>query len=55
MKITIEIPDDCYGDYLDKDDNLIITPPPVVTGQKGSSCWIGHLTNGNVLDLRWLV
>ena len=29
MKITIEIPDDCYGDYLDEDDNLIITPPPV--------------------------
>ena len=29
MKITIEIPDDCYGYYLDEDDNLIITPPPV--------------------------
>ena len=29
MKITIEIPDDCYGDYLDEDDSLIITPPPV--------------------------
>ena len=29
MKITIEIPDDCYGDYMDEDDNLIITPPPV--------------------------
>ena len=29
MKITIEIPDDCYGDYLDEDDNLIITPPPI--------------------------
>ena len=29
MKITIEIPDDCLGDYLDEDDNLIITPPPV--------------------------
>ena len=29
MKITIEIPDDCYGDCLDEDDNLIITPPPV--------------------------
>ena len=27
MKITIEIPDDCYGDYLDEDDNLRITPP----------------------------
>ena len=29
MKITIEIPDDCYGDYLDEADNLIINPPPV--------------------------
>ena len=29
MKITIEIPDKCYGDYLDEDDNLIINPPPV--------------------------
>ena len=29
MKITIEIPDDSYGDYMDEDDNLIITPPPV--------------------------
>lgn len=27
MEITIEIPDDCYGDYLDEDDNLIIIPP----------------------------
>ena len=29
MEITIEIPDDCYGDYLDEDDNLIITPQPI--------------------------
>ena len=29
MKITIEIPDDCYGYYLDEEDNLIITPPPI--------------------------
>ena len=29
MKITIEIPDDCYGDYMDEDDNLIIVSPPV--------------------------
>ena len=29
MKIMIEIPDDCYGDYLDEDDNLIFNPPPV--------------------------
>ena len=28
MKISIEIPDDCYGGYMDEDDNLIITPPP---------------------------
>ena len=29
MKITIEIPDSCYGEYFDEDDNLIINPPPV--------------------------
>ena len=29
MKITIEISDDCYGDYMDEDDNLIIVSPPV--------------------------
>ena len=29
MKITIEIPDDCYGDYMDEDDNLIVNVPPV--------------------------
>ena len=29
MKITIEMPDDCYGDYMDEDDNLIIVSPPV--------------------------
>ena len=29
MKITIEIPDDCYGDYTDEDDNLIVNAPPV--------------------------
>ena len=29
MKITIEIPDDCYGEYFDEDSNLIVTPAPV--------------------------
>ena len=29
MKITIEIPDECYGDYVDEDDNLIVNVPPV--------------------------
>ena len=29
MKITIEIPGDCYGDYMDEDDNLIIVSPSV--------------------------
>ena len=29
MKITIEIPDDCYGEYFDEDDNLIVQEPPV--------------------------
>ena len=28
MKITIEIPDDCYGESFDEDDNLIISEPP---------------------------
>ena len=28
MKITIEIPDECYGESFDEDDNLIFTPPP---------------------------
>ena len=52
MKITIEIPDNCYGDYLDEDDNLIINPPPVGDREKERSYWIGCLTNGNLLDLR---
>ena len=34
MKITIEIPDDCYGYYLDEEDNLIINPPPVGDREK---------------------
>ena len=29
MKITIEIPDDCYGESFDEDDNLIVKEPPV--------------------------
>ena len=29
MKITIEIPDECYGEYFDEDDNLIVQEPPV--------------------------
>ena len=29
MKITNEIPDDCYGEYFDEDDNLIVQEPPV--------------------------
>ena len=29
MKITIEIPDECYGEYSDEDDNLIVQEPPV--------------------------
>ena len=28
MKITIEIPDNCYREYLDEEDNLIVNPPP---------------------------
>ena len=28
MKITIEIPDDCYGDYMDEYDNIINNAPP---------------------------
>ena len=29
MKITIEIPGDCYGNYMDEHDNLIVNVPPV--------------------------
>ena len=29
MKVTIEIPDECYGEYFDEDDNLIVQEPPV--------------------------
>ena len=29
MKITIEIPDDCYGEYFDDDYNLIVQEPPI--------------------------
>ena len=29
MKITIEIPDHCYGEYYDEDDNLIAANPLV--------------------------
>ena len=29
MKITIEIPDECYGEYFDDDDNLIVQEPPI--------------------------
>ena len=28
MKITIVIPDDCYGEYYDEHDNLISLDPP---------------------------
>ena len=34
MKITIEIPGDCYGDYMDEEDNLIIVSPPVGDREK---------------------
>ena len=29
MKFTIEIPDDCYGECFDEDDNHICSEPPV--------------------------
>ena len=29
MKITIEITDECYGEYFDDDDNLVLQEPPV--------------------------
>ena len=29
MKITIDIPDDCYEEYFDEDDNRIVQEPPV--------------------------
>ena len=29
MKITIEIPDNFYGEYFDEDNNLVVSAPPV--------------------------
>ena len=29
MKITFEIPDECYGESFDEDDNLIVQEPSV--------------------------
>ena len=29
MKITFEIPDECYGESFDEDDNLIVQEPPI--------------------------
>ena len=51
MKLTIEIPDDCYGDYTDEDDNLIVNAPPVGDKAKRGSYWTGRLMNRNVSDL----
>ena len=34
MKITIEIPDECYGEYFDEDDNLIASESPVCDREK---------------------
>ena len=34
MKITIEVQDDCYGEYFDEDDNLIFSEPPVGDREK---------------------
>ena len=55
MKITIEIPGDCYGDYMDEDDNLIVNISQWVTGQRERSYWTGRLMNGNASELRWLL
>lgn len=34
MKITIDIPDHCYGEYFDDDDNLMVNLPPVGDREK---------------------
>ena len=34
MKVTIEIPDECYGEYFDEDDNLIVQETPVADRAK---------------------
>ena len=39
MRIMIEIPDDYYVDYLDEDDNLIITPPLIGDRAKREKLW----------------
>ena len=54
MKIMVEVPDDCYGDYLDEDDNLVVQEPPVGDRAKREKLLDRSLTNGNVSDLRWL-
>ena len=29
MKISIDIPDECYGKYFDENDDLVVQQPPV--------------------------
>ena len=46
MKITIEIPDDCYGDYMDEDEDLIVNDPPVGDREKREKLFIRFQEGG---------
>ena len=52
MKITIEIPDDRYGEYFDEDDNLIFSEQPVGDRAKREKLLDRSLMNGKFSDLR---
>ena len=55
MKITIEIPDDCYGEYFDEDDNLIVQEPPVGDRAKREKLLDRSFVDGSVPELTWLI
>ena len=55
MKITIEIPDECYGEYFDEDDNLIVQEPPVGDRAKREKLLDRSFVDGSVPELTWLI
>ena len=55
MKITIEIPDDCYGDYMDEDDNIINNAPPFGDRAKREKLLDRSFDDGSVPELTWLI
>ena len=54
MKITIEIPDDCYGEYFDDDDNLIVQEPPIGDRAKREKLLERFFMSGKFSALIWL-